>query len=259
MNVSVGNRRLAGKSAIVTGAGKGIGRAIAERFAQEGADLVVVDVNADALARTCEGLRAHGVEVIDQVADMTAESAANLAAETALSQFGKIDILINNVGGNTPGRIWEMPVEEWDRIIAFNLRPTLLCTRAVAPAMIRQRAGHIVCISSGAREGAPWLAARGAAAYSTAKAGLHGFVRDMCFELGEYGVTINAIAAGAIATEKLTPYFEELDATDPYSPQRLTPLKRLGQPREIANAALFLASDEASYITGTTLNVNGGR
>jgi NAD(P)-dependent dehydrogenase (short-subunit alcohol dehydrogenase family) len=170
MNVSVGNRRLAGKSAIVTGAGKGIGRAIAERFAEEGADLIVVDVNADALARTCEGLRAHGVEVIDQVADMTAESAANLAAETALSQFGKIDILINNVGGNTPGRIWEMPVEEWDRIIAFNLRPTLLCTRAVAPAMIRQRAGHIVCISSGAREGAPWLAARGAAAYSTCTA-----------------------------------------------------------------------------------------
>ncbi len=252
-------RRLEGKIAIVTGSGDGIGEAIAERFAEEGARLVLADIDAGKIGAVAERLRGFGGDVVEVVGNMTEEAVANRLTETALDRFGVIDILVNNVGGNTPGKIWDMTPEEWDRIITLNLRPTFLCTRAVAPHMMKRRYGRIVCTSSGAREGAPWLAERGAAPYSAAKAGIHGFIRDMAFELGSFNVCINAMAVGAIATKRLAPYFESVEKTTPYSPQGLTPLGRVGQPREIANAALFLASDEASYVTGTTLSVNGGR
>ncbi|TCH98361.1 SDR family oxidoreductase [Roseococcus sp. SYP-B2431] len=251
--------RLKDKVAIVTGSGDGLGEAIAERFAEEGAKLVLADIDPGKLAGVAARLRQLGREVVEVTGDMTDEAVANSLVETAIAQFGVVDVLVNNVGGNRPGLLWEMSVEEWDRILTLNLRPTFLCTRAVAPHMIKRRYGRIVCTSSGAREGAPWLAASGAAPYSTAKAGVHGFVRDMAFEFGEYGICINAVGAGAVNTKRLGPYFEKLEATSDCSPQRLTPLRRVAQPREIANAVLFLASDEASYITGTTLNVNGGR
>jgi 3-oxoacyl-[acyl-carrier protein] reductase len=251
--------RLAGKAALVTGSGDGIGRAIATRFAEEGALLVLADRNRDAVGSVAAELRGAGAMVVESVGDLTTEAAANAAVGASIERFGRIDILVNNVGGNTGGRIWEMAPEEWDRIVALNLRPTFLCTRAAAPHMIARRYGRIVCTSSGAREGAPWLAlGKGAAPYSAAKAGLHGFVRDMAFELGEHDVLINAVAAGAVATDRLGPYFESIRDNE-NGPQRLTPLRRVGHPREIANAILFLASDEASYITGVTLNVNGGR
>lgn len=252
-------RRLEGKIAIVTGAGDGIGEAIAERFAEEGARLVVADIDAGRIGAVAARLRGLGGEVVEVVGDMTREETANRLVETAIATFGAVDVLMNNVGGNTPGKIWDMTPEEWDRIITLNMRPTFLCTRAVAPHMMARRYGRIVCTSSGAREGAPWLASRGAAPYSAAKAGIHGFIRDMAFELGEYNVCINAMAVGAVGTKRLAPYFETVHQQTPYSPQGLTPLGRVAEPREIANAALFLASDEASYVTGATLNVNGGR
>jgi 3-oxoacyl-[acyl-carrier protein] reductase len=251
--------RLLSKVAIITGSADGIGEAIAERFAEEGANLVLADINPERLSQVASRLKLHGVEVVEVAGDLTTESVANAVIDAAVSRFGAIDILINNVGGNKLGRIWEMKPEEWDRIIALNLRPAFLCTRAVAPHMIKRRYGRIVCTSSGAREGAPWMALEGGAApYSTAKAGLHGFIRDMAFEFGEYGICINAVAAGAVNTKRLSPYFETLKASE-HGPQKLTPLRRIAEPREIANAVLFLASDEASYITGNTLNVNGGR
>ncbi|WP_375460259.1 SDR family NAD(P)-dependent oxidoreductase [uncultured Enterovirga sp.] len=260
MSFAAPMRRLDGKVALVTGAANGIGEAIALRFAEEGARLVLADLQAEALRDVADHLRTEGAEIRESVGDMTREEAANAAVTSALEGFGRIDVLVNNVGGNTGGRIWDMAPEEWDRILTLNLRATFLCTRAAAPHMIAQRYGRIVCTSSGAREGAPWLALyAGAAAYSTAKAGLHGFVRDMAYELGEHGVCINAVAAGAIRTTRNAAYFARLDETIPESPQRITPLRRLGEPREIANAALFLASDEASYVTGTTLTANGGR
>ena len=252
--------RLAGKAAVITGAAGGIGRATAVRFMEEGARLVVCDINPDALEALRAELAAAGCDVRAVVGDVTKEADANAAVAAAVDHFGAIDILINNVGGNTPGRIWDMAPEEWDRIIGLNLRATFLCTRAAAPHMIARRGGRIVCTSSGASEGAPWLAIHaGAAPYSTAKAGLRGFIRDMAYELGEYGVTINAVAPGAIWTDRNRAYFEKLEETVMESPQRLTPLKRLGEPREIANVFLFLASDEASYITGATIMANGGR
>lgn len=252
--------RLQGKVAVVTGAAAGIGAAIAERFAEEGALLVLADTDGDRLAELARGLAGRGPAPATIVGDMTREADANAAIAAAVESHGRIDILIANVGGNLRGRIWDMSPEEWDRMMALNLRATFLCVRAAAPHMIAQRAGRIVCTSSGAMNGAPWLALHGGAApYSTAKAGLHGFVRDMAMELGEHGVCINAVAPGAIRTERTEAYFAELERSIVENPQRLTPLRRLGEPREMANAFLFLASDEASYITGTTLMANGGR
>ena len=132
--------------------------------------------------------------------------------------------------------------------------------RYAVPQMMQQRSGTIVCILSGAREGTPWTAYYdGGAAYSAAKAGVYGFIRDVALELAEYGITVNAVAPGPIETERVSAHLHRLNETVEYSPNRMTPLRRLGQPLEVANAALFLASDEASYITGHTLAVTGGR
>jgi 3-oxoacyl-[acyl-carrier protein] reductase len=126
--------------------------------------------------------------------------------------------------------------------------------------MMRRKSGRIVCISSGAREGTPWTAYyQGGSAYSAAKAGIHGFVRDVALELAEHGINVNAVAPGPIDTERTGPNLKRLNDTVEYSPNRMTPLGRLGLPIEIANAVLFLASPEASYITGHTLPVTGGR
>jgi 3-oxoacyl-[acyl-carrier protein] reductase len=153
-----------------------------------------------------------------------------------------------------------MRAEDWDFVLRLNLRSTFLCTRAAVPHMMRQRYGRIVCLSSGAREGTPWTAYyAGGAAYSAAKAGVHGFVRDVALELAQHGIHVNAVAPGPIDTERTGPALRRLDETVEYSPSRMTPLRRLGVPREVADAVLFLASDEASYVTGHTLAVTGGR
>jgi NAD(P)-dependent dehydrogenase (short-subunit alcohol dehydrogenase family) len=153
-----------------------------------------------------------------------------------------------------------MAVEDWDFVLRLNLRSTFLCTRAAAPHMMRRRYGRIVCLSSGAREGTPWTAYyQGGAAYSAAKAGVHGFIRDVALELAEHGITVNAVAPGPIDTERVGANLRRLNETVEYSPNRMTPLRRLGRPAEVADAVLFLASDEATYITGHTLSVTGGR
>ena len=153
-----------------------------------------------------------------------------------------------------------MKAEDWDFVLRLNLRTTFLCTRAAVPHMMKQRSGRIVCLSSGAREGTPWTAYyQGGAAYSAAKAGVHGFIRDVALELAEYEINVNAVAPGPIDTERIGPGLRKLNETVEYSPNHMTPLGRLGQPIEVANAVLFLASEEASYITGDTLEVTGGR
>jgi len=252
--------RLANKSAVVTGAANGIGRAIALRFAEEGARQVLVDVEADALQRVAAEIAASGGEAHAVVADVTEEGPATAALRGAIERFGALDILVNNVGGGRNGRIWEITPEDWDHVLRLNLRSVFLCTRVAAPHMIERRSGRIICLSSGAREGTPWSALdSGAAAYSTAKAGVHGFIRDMALELGPHNVCINAVAPGPVTTERAVGYLDELNRRFDYSPNKMTPLRRMAEPREIANAILFLASDEASYITGVTLHVAGGR
>jgi NAD(P)-dependent dehydrogenase (short-subunit alcohol dehydrogenase family) len=252
--------RVQDRVAVVTGATQGLGRAIAERLAQEGAAVALGDVNEAGLARTAESIRASGARVVSVAGDLTEEEPARRLIETAVERLGRIDILVNNVGGSRNAKIWEMKVEDWDFVLRLNLRSTFLCTRAAVPHMMRQRSGKIVCLSSGAREGTPWTAYyEGGAAYSAAKAGVHGFIRDVSLELAEHGITINAVAPGPIDTERAGPNLRRLNETVDYSPNRMTPLRRLGQPSEVAAAVLFLVSDEASYITGHTLAVAGGR
>jgi 3-oxoacyl-[acyl-carrier protein] reductase len=254
--------RVQGQVAVVTGAAHGLGRAIAMRLAEEGASLALGDTDGPALERTVADIAAKGGKAFGLVGDVTDEVAAKkLIAEAVARHGGRLDILVNNVGGGARGKIWEMSLEAWDSVIRLNLRGTFLCTRAAAPIMMKQRSGRIVCLSSGAREGTPWSAyAVGNSAYSTTKAGVHGFIRDVSLELGEYGICVNAVAPGPIDTERAGPKLRELDRSIPHQgPTNLTPLKRLGLPVEVANAVLFLASPEASYITGTTLQVTGGR
>ena len=184
---------------------------------------------------------------------------AKALIDAAVERFGRLEILVNNVGGGRPGRIWELPEETWDGVLTLNLRAMFLCTRSAAPVMMRQRYGKIVSISSGAREGTPWSAYyEGAAPYSTAKAGVHGFTRDVALELAEYGVNVNAVAPGPVETERIGPNLRRMNEEYEYSPNRMTPLRRLAQPIEIAHAVLFLASDASSFITGTQIVVDGG-
>jgi 3-oxoacyl-[acyl-carrier protein] reductase len=252
--------RVQDRVAVVTGAGNGIGQAIALRLAEEGALVVGGDVDGTALDETVDAIMSSGGTALGVVGDLTRAEPAKALIDAAVERFGRLEILVNNVGGGRPGRIWELPEETWDGVLTLNLRAMFLCTRAAAPIMMQQRYGKIVSISSGAREGTPWSAYyEGAAPYSTAKAGVHGFTRDVALELAEYGINVNAVAPGPVETERIGPNLRRMNEQYEYSPNRMTPLRRLAQPIEIAHAVLFLASDEAAYITGHTLPVTGGR
>jgi len=252
--------RVQDQVAIVTGAAKGLGEAISRRLAQEGAKLVIADIDKRGLEAAAAKIREDNSEVVTVVGDVTEEETAFQLISSAIGRFGQIDILVNNVGGSRNSKIWQMPVEDWDYTIRLNLRGTFLCTRAAVPHMIERKRGKIICLSSGAREGTPWTAYyEGGSAYSASKAGVHGFMRDLALELAEHNINVNCVAPGPIDTEIAGAKLRKLNDTVDFSPNRMTPFGRLGQPREVADAVLFLASDEASYISGHTLAVTGGR
>ena len=254
----MGNR-VTGKIALVTGAAAGLGRAIALRLSDEGAALVLADINAPGLAETERLIKAKGGTVTAIAVDVTEEAPVKALFAAILKEHGRLDILVNDVGGGSTGHIWEARLEDWDYVLRLNLRSAFLCTREAAAHMRERRYGRIVNLSSGAREGTPWTAYYiGNSAYSAAKAGIHGFTRGVALELAEYGVTVNAVAPGPIETEKTGPGFRKIEDLE-YGPIRATPLRRIGVPEDIASAVLYLASDEANYITGTTLAVAGGR
>jgi NAD(P)-dependent dehydrogenase (short-subunit alcohol dehydrogenase family) len=252
--------RLQDKVAVVTGGAMGLGQAVAERFAAEGAKLALGDINADALEATAAKIAASGAEVTTLVCDVTEEANAIQLIGDAITHYGHIDILVNVVGGSRNTKIWEMSVEDWDHVMRLNLRGTFLCTRQASQHMMKRRQGKIICFSSGAREGTPWSAYySGASAYSTVKAGVHGFIRDVSMELAEYNINVNAVAPGPINTERVGAGLQRLNETVERSPNMMTPMGRLGEPSEVADAVLFLATDEASYISGHTIAVAGGR
>ena len=263
MGTSPGGR-VAGKIALVTGAANGLGRAIALRLAEEGASLVLTDIDSAGLAETERQLKAaasagSNTPPVVVNADVTEEAPVKALFRKTFDTHGRLDILVNDVGGGTSGRIWEVKLEDWDHIIKLNLRSAFLCTREAAAHMKERRSGCIINLSSGAREGTPWTAYYiGNSAYSAAKAGIHGFTRGVALELAEYGVRVNAVAPGPIETERTGPGFRKIEQLE-YGPIRATPMRRIGVPEDIANAVLYLASDEAQYITGTTLPVAGGR
>jgi 3-oxoacyl-[acyl-carrier protein] reductase len=241
--------RFEGKTAIVTGAARGIGRAIAERFSSEGAQVMIADID-DVAAQNAAG--ELGAQVIAQRLDVTSETSWNAVIERANSEWGKIDILVNNAGiAGRSATVWEYTVEEWNQVIAIDLTGVFLGCRAVVPSMIAEGSGRIINISSGAgKEGNP-----NAGAYSSAKAGVIGLTKSLAKEVATKGILVNAITPGPMDTEILKQISQQhID----YMLSRI-PMGRIGQPSEVAALAAFLASEDVTFSTGAVFDISGGR
>ena len=236
--------------AIVTGGARGIGREIALTFAREGADVALFDINPDQLAQTAQELEALGRRCLGVVVDVTDGKQVDEGVAKVLDKLGRIDILINNAGITKDGLLIRMDDAQWDRVLAINLKGTFLCTRAVAKHMLKARRGRIVSIASIVG----LIGNPGQANYAASKAGIIGLTKAVAKELASRGVTVNAIAPGFIKTEMT-------EALPEQAKQRLCeaiPMGTLGEPKDVAQAALFLVSEAARYITGHVLVVDGG-
>lgn len=249
--------RLQNKICLVTGGGSGLGRAIAERFGAEGARVAVVGRRADALAQTVATIEAAGGEACAIASDITLPESAAGCVRDALARWGRIDVLVNNAGAVIRKPCAEMTIEEWDRVMDINLRAVFLMCHEVLPHMIAGGGGSIVNIASvSAARGQP-----SACSYSASKAGVCNFARSIANDYGRHGIRANNILPGLVETElsrsRLRPgeTWEEVVAAQFLHHY---PLGRIGAPADIANAALFLASDEASWISGVDLPVDGG-
>ena len=244
--------RLEGKVAIITGAASGIGRATAIRFAQEGARVLGADVNKDGLEVTVATIRDAGGIAEAVPCDVSVEDDVRRLVQTALDLDGRLDVMVNNAGiGNPPLPLGEMPLEEWERTLATNLRGVFLGCKHAAPVMARQGGGSIVNTASVAGV----LGARLMGPYNAAKGGVVTLTKNVAVDYGESGVRCNCVCPGLIDTPLAQP-IKEWGLWEQVV-QRHT-LRRAGRPEEVAAAILFLASDDASFITGTALFVDGG-
>jgi len=244
--------RLEGKVALITGSGSGIGRATAERFAREGARVVVNDLHRERAEETVRRIQTAGGVALAIVADVSQSAAVSAMVAHALGVYGQIDVLVNNAGAAEGDDVRAIDEATWDWNLAVVLKSAYLCSRAVLPQMIERRSGAIVNISS-----VNGLVGLGEEAYSAAKAGINVLTKNMAVKYGRYGIRVNAICPGTVRTPIWGPRLEK----DPEIFERLAmwyPLGRVGEPEDIANAALFLASEEASWITGALLVVDGG-
>ena len=247
--------KLAGETAIVTAAGQGLGEEISKRFASEGAQIAVVDINEAEAQRVAGEINAAGGSAVAYKCDATKKVEVTAMVDAVLRQFGTVDILINAAGGfHQFAPITEIAEEEWDRVINVNLKSAFLCSQAVAKTMMEKRKGRIISISSGAGVG-PNPYAPSYLPYGAAKAGLIGFSKLLARDIGEYGVTVNTIAPGTTLTPRVR---KVRDAASIERIKAQNPMKTLGEPEDTAAAALFLASSDARYITGVNLNVNAG-
>ncbi|HYL40420.1 MAG TPA: 3-oxoacyl-[acyl-carrier-protein] reductase [Candidatus Binatus sp.] len=242
---------LSGKSAVVTGGSRGIGRAIVQRLAQQGADVAFSYVSNHAAASdTAAAVEALGRRALAVQADVSRPDSAEALVKAALEAFGRIDILVNNAGITRDDLIMRMKLEDWRDVLETNLFGAFYCIKAVTRPMLKARAGRIVNITSVSGQAGQ----TGQANYSSAKAGLIGLTKATARELASRGITCNAVAPGFVLTELTKDLAQEWQ--DRITEQ--TPLGRFGTPEEIANAVAFLASDEAAYITGQVLGVDGG-
>jgi 3-oxoacyl-[acyl-carrier protein] reductase len=233
----------------VTGAAQGIGKSIAEALAKEGADIIVSDINIELAKTTANEISGLGVRSIAVKTNVAEASDVAASVDQAVKEFGKIDILVNNAGITKDNLLIRMKDEDWDAVLSVNLRSMFLCTKAIAPLMMKNRWGRIVNIASIVGE----MGNFGQANYSAAKAGAIGLTKTVARELASRGVTCNAIAPGFIDTAMTQKLSDDVK-------KRLSeqiPLTRLGTPEDIAKAVVFLCAD-ADYITGQVINVNGG-
>ncbi len=244
--------RLAGKVALVTGAGQGLGEAMALRFAREGAAVMVNDLREETAGATAEAIRAAGGKAASVAGSVTDEALVESLVERTVKELGRLDILVNNAGITRDKLLKDLTAADWDVVLNLNLRGTFLVSKYATPVMVAARWGRVINMSSRAH-----LGNKGQTNYSASKAGVIGFTRALSLELGKFGVTANCIAPGIIATPGVTslPHYQNL--VDRVAPT--LPIPRLGKPEDVAGVAAFLASDDAEYITGETIHVSGGR
>lgn len=249
--------------AIVTGGGMGIGRGIVMELAEQGARVIVADINEGAAQQTAGDVKSAGGDAVAFHADVTDKASTIAMAQFAIDSFGHIDILVNNAGADIKGAVWEFSEKDWDFLMTLNLKGVFLATQAVVKHMMVRKSGRIINMSSMAgKSGEPFTAP-----YCTTKFGVIGFTQSIALELGEYNVTVNAVCPGAVETDLFRrgvtgsakannrTYEEELQEKF----ISLTPLGRMTTIEDVAKGVAFFASDDARFITGTSLNVSGGR
>lgn len=241
---------LIGKVALITGAAQGIGKAVALLLAQNGADLVVSDINLEKAEETAEEIESMGRKAMAIKVDVANFDDVDRMIQAVMERFGHIDILVNNAGIARDKLILRMTEEDWDAVLNINLKGTFTCTKAVIKHMAKQRSGKIVNIASVVGE----MGNAGQANYAASKAGVIGFTKTIAREFAQRGINVNTIAPGYIQT----PMTDGLSEKVKEELKRLIPMERLGQPEDVAHAVLFLVSETSSYITGQVLNVNGG-
>ena len=248
--------RLDGRVAFVTGAGRGIGAATALRLAEEGARVALADLDLAGCEQVAAEVKRLGSEAIALECNVADGVMVQNAVDTTARQFGRLDILVNNAGVTRDNLLFKMSDDDWETVMNVHLKGAFLCSRAAQKYMVEQKYGRIVSLSSTSA-----LGNRGQANYSAAKAGLQGFTRTLAIELGQFGITVNAVAPGFIDTEmtRATARRQGLDPDQVIAQASKTiPVRRVGQPRDIANVICFLCSDEASYVSGQIIYVAGG-
>jgi 3-oxoacyl-[acyl-carrier protein] reductase len=248
--------RFTGKVALVTGAAQGIGAATARRLAEEGASVAVVDLTAERAQPVVDEITAKGGVAAAFGANVADQAAVESTVDAVVERFGRLDVLVNNAGVTKDNLLFKMSRDDWDAVLAVNLTGVFLCCQAAQKHMVAQQYGKIVNLSSRSA-----LGNRGQVNYAATKAGVQGLTATLALELGPFGINVNAVAPGYVATS-MTAATATRVGSSPEEHQELaaknTPLRRVGQPEEIASVIAFLASDDASYVSGQTLYVNGG-
>lgn len=248
--------RLEGRVAIITGSGNGIGAATAKRLAKDGAKIAVIDITEEAGTNTVQAIKEAGGEAIAIGCDVSKADQVENAVEQVISTFGRIDILVNNAGVTRDNLLFKMSEDDWDIVMNVHLKGSFLFARAVQKYMVEQRYGKIVNTTSLGASGK-----RGQANYSTAKAGLQAFTRTLAIELGPFNINVNCVGPGFIATDmtRRTAERQGLDFEEiRKAASKKIPLRRVGEPEDVANVVSFLVSEDASYVTGEVLYVGGG-
>ena len=244
--------RVKDRVAVVTGSGRGIGETTVHRLSEEGAMVVVTDINEKGAIKVANDIKARGGKAVAGKTDITKIAEVEALMEMAVKEFGRLDILVNNAGFNRDMLVKDMTEKDWDDVIDTDLKGAFLCAKFASKYMVEQKYGKIVNLSSRAWHGNP-----GQANYSSAKAGIIGLTKSLAWELGRYNINVNAIAPGMISTELVQshPKFEMIK-------ERMLanqPIKRIGETIDVANTILFLVSDESSFISAEVIHVSGGR